>query len=730
MKRKKPGETGNPDGTAGPPVRRNYSFSTFLLLYMILLVLCIVTFITINDYNRTKENFERESALFQLQTELNIREAMRLKDIAWNTYDEILNQKMKTGLEMVLSEYEHSGWNPDQMQLDDIREGLGEGYDIYIINQSGVIVRTTYASELGMNFSSVPYFFDYLTRIRNSEGFFPDRIVHEKLGSGQFRKFAYMPTPDHAYILELGLAEPAFEDLNIQLDDKQYIETIVSVNPYIQEFEVYNSMGRRIEDNSLPAEPVLQYLTTVIAARTDLDVPDPKNGTMTRFLFVDLKNDRYGSDLSRVVEITYNTRMIQHALDMLIISHAVIAIATICAGCILAFFLSRRLNQPILTIARDVDIIARGDLGHRISATRSKEFAVLEYSINLMVDSIKNALQKINDGERFQREMIDQLPVAVFFKRVTDGRYVFWNRTCEQLFGLPSREVIGKTDRELYPGEIADSIEAEDREIVANRTKLRNKIVSVSPVCGKVIHMVIVPIADSEGSVQYLLGVSEDVTQENINIKMDLLFSIARRDILDQLSVIMRSLERAQLISTRESVQMFFDRTTSSVEVMRNQIAFMRSLQELGILMPKWQRVDDSFRQAAGLLPTKTVDIRINTGDIEIYADPLLPRVFFTLIDNSLKHGGPKLAFIGLRAETRGDDLALVFEDNGMGIPEQDKESIFTFGFGKGEGFGLYLIREILTYTGITIREDGIPGKGARFEMLVPKGRFRTKKPD
>ena len=36
--------------------------------------------------------------------------------------------------------------------------------------------------------------------------------------------------------------------------------------------------------------------------------------------------------------------------------------------------------------------------------------------------------------------------------------------------------------------------------------------------------------------------------------------------------------------------------------------------------------------------------------------------------------------------------------------------------------FGLYLMREILAITGITIRETGEPGKGARFEMVVPKG--------
>jgi PAS domain S-box-containing protein len=710
-----------------PPLQKNRSFSHFLLLYMIFLVMCIVGFLTVNDYLQTRDNFERELYLLQVQTEQNIQGAMRLRDISWNIYDDSLNDRMKEGLTLVLLEYERSGHNPARMDLERLQRKLGEGFDIYIIDESGVITYTTYTPELGQDFRNVPYFYEYLTKIRVSEGFFPDRIVHELLGSGNFRKYAYMPTPDHEYILELRFAGTSFsfEELNRKLDDQQNIGNIVSVNPYIEQFRIFNSMGRRLDNNSLPEEHVQEYLKEVISTRRTLEVADPGHGRTIRYLFVDLKNEKYGSDLSRIVELTYNTKLTQDALDHLILSHILIGAAAISIGCIIAFVFSRRMNRPIQNIVRDVDAIARGDLDHRIGTTQSREFAVLEQSINMMVDSLRGALQKVKDGEQFQQEMIDQLPVAVFFKRVSDGRYVFWNRTCEQLFDMHSRGVIGKTDRDLFRKEVAETIEKEDREIILNRTKLRNKIVSSTPGGGRIIHMIIVPITDSQGTVQYLLGVSEDVTQENINVKMDLLFSITRRDILEQLSVIMSFLERAQLKSTRESVQTFFDRTTLSVETIKNQIAFMRTLQELGILSPKWQSVRQSFDSAVRLLPAKTVDVRADVGDIEIFADPLLPRVFYNLIDNSLKHGGPKLAVIRFSAQATRDALTLIYEDNGVGIPDDDKEKVFEFGYRAETGFGLYLIREILGFTGIAMKETGVPGRGVRFEILVPKGRFR-----
>ena len=62
-----------------------------------------------------------------------------------------------------------------------------------------------------------------------------------------------------------------------------------------------------------------------------------------------------------------------------------------------------------------------------------------------------------------------------------------------------------------------------------------------------------------------------------------------------------------------------------------------------------------------------------------------------------------------------------------MGILSADKKRLFTRGFGKNTGLGLFLSREILAITGITIIENGEPGKGARFEITVPAGMWKKK---
>jgi signal transduction histidine kinase len=103
-------------------------------------------------------------------------------------------------------------------------------------------------------------------------------------------------------------------------------------------------------------------------------------------------------------------------------------------------------------------------------------------------------------------------------------------------------------------------------------------------------------------------------------------------------------------------------------------------------------------------------------------------KVFYNLMDNAVRHGG-KITAIRFFMQERDGTHIIVCEDDGDGVPAEEKEYIFNRGFGKNTGLGLALSREILLITGITIVENGEPGKGARFEMTVPTGCYR-REPD
>jgi len=693
---------------------------------MLILVLFLIGLMTVYDYINLKNSIDTEFSTLQNQTEDSISAALKMDDSATTVLDDQLNDQMTNGFDSLFAEYNRAGGNPAAMNLSLIQEKLGNGYDIYIINQSGVIVYTTYPPEQGEDFRSIPYFYRYLTTVRQSQGFFPDRVVRE-IAKGRFMKYAYEPTPDHQYVMELGYSPPDLNTTYLRLDDISNIARSVSFNPFIVNYQVFDTLGRTTGDNNLPDNTTEAEIKQAIELQTTMQIINPVNHTETRFLFVNLKNPRYGSDMSRVVELTYDTGRVQEELDHLLFVHLAFGCCALLIGCLLAYILSRRMTRPIENIAHDADIIAGGDFDHRIGTTDAREFVTLEKSINTMVDSLKSAFQRLDDEEIFHRDLIDQMPVGIFLKKTDTGTYVFWNRASEEIFERPAKDVIGMRDEEIFSPFMAEQIHKEDEDALASRVEIKYKKITSKTRGERVIHMIIVPIYDSKRSVRYMLGIAEDVTDEVVTIKRDLIFSITRSDILDQLAVIMTSLERAQLKATHEEMQTFFDKTIGSVESIKNQIAYERALQNPGVIAPRWQSVNQAFAEAIQMLPENRVDITTSVGDVEIFADPLLPRIFFSLLSLSLRQDGPTFSAIRMTKHQSRNSLVLVYEDNSRGIPAGEKERIFEFGYGRDDMVSLFLIRELLGFTGITIAETGGEGEGIRFEIVVPKGRYRNK---
>ena len=130
-------------------------------------------------------------------------------------------------------------------------------------------------------------------------------------------------------------------------------------------------------------------------------------------------------------------------------------------------------------------------------------------------------------------------------------------------------------------------------------------------------------------------------------------------------------------------------------------------------------------RNAVASLPAGKIGVIVDRSDLEVYADPLVEKVFYNLIDNTLRYGGGRMTTIRFSSHETDAGLILACEDDGEGISGEDKTHLFEQGYGKNTGLGLFLSREILSITGIAIAETSKPGNGARFEMLVPKGAYR-----
>ena len=168
----------------------------------------------------------------------------------------------------------------------------------------------------------------------------------------------------------------------------------------------------------------------------------------------------------------------------------------------------------------------------------------------------------------------------------------------------------------------------------------------------------------------------------------------------------------------------FIDKEDQAADAIQRQIEFTRFYQDIGVNAPKWQDAGAVIKEAVGLLSLQAIGVEVAVSGVEVFADPLIVKVFFNLMENSLRHG-EQVTQMSFSSRESVEGLVITYRDNGVGISAEDKEKLFQKGFGKHTGLGLFLSREILAITGITITENGEPGKGVRFEIAVPPGAFR-----
>jgi PAS domain S-box-containing protein len=296
--------------------------------------------------------------------------------------------------------------------------------------------------------------------------------------------------------------------------------------------------------------------------------------------------------------------------------------------------------------------------------------------------------------------------------------------TLEELEGKPITSLIPEQARPLVMQELARLASSEgpcvSLEVPVHSRNGRDRVIEIRPS----------RIKDTDGKLIGLRGVAIDVTERRkseealrrANRQLNLLGSVTRHDLLNKITVVLGYLKIVQKRCTDPGQAGYLGKMESTIATIRSQIEFTRVYQSLGTQEPQWTELDMIMPRSQ--VPSPVI-LDADVSGVQVFADAMLEKVFFNLLDNSLRHG-KHVTEIRVSYSNEGTDLVVVWEDNGIGIAADEKERIFEQGFGKNTGLGMFLAREILTLTGITIRETGEPGSGARFEIVVPEGAYRV----
>ncbi|MFP4197450.1 MAG: PAS domain S-box protein [Methanomassiliicoccales archaeon] len=323
-----------------------------------------------------------------------------------------------------------------------------------------------------------------------------------------------------------------------------------------------------------------------------------------------------------------------------------------------------------------------------------------------------------------QEMLLDSIDIQIWYL-IDPETHGIANLRRAQFLGMPKGDIQGTKIWEIErpKEEMMVCLEGNRRAFQGERVSQEER---VTDSLGNKRTMLVtkIPQTGEEGEVEYVVCSAQDITEMKeaeralwvSKEKLNLLGSITRHDILNHLSVIVGYKELMEGRVDDPKLRHYLAKMDESASRIRRLFDFQRDYEMLGESRPEWMRLDEVVAATASEMDLGEVELEVDLRGVEVYADPMISKVFSNLMANSLKHGG-EVERIRIFTE-ESEEFRIVYQDDGVGIPEKEKEIIFERGQGRYLGHGLFLVREVLSMTGMEIRENGT--EGARFEIVVP----------
>ncbi len=452
----------------------------------------------------------------------------------------------------------------------------------------------------------------------------------------------------------------------------------------------------------------LESFADMLAAEGDFTVDIASSG--------EIALDKIASGNYDAVVSDYMTALSMNGVDLLRNARAM--------GYINTFLLvSKDIDEEVVldAILNGVDqyLPRTGDVTHDISMVRSfletKQKRLRAEKERRDEAAYHSLLMRMQEGFAYHRIIYDEL------ERPVSSMIIDANDAFESVFTRPGGSVLGRDVRQLiidtegFEHEILRAF----NDIIKNDREVRFTARSVP-----LDRWFSVAIYAPEPG--YFVTILTDLTaqkrmEEELRMsrkKLSLLSSITLHDLMNQLTILYGYLDIARSKKDMDAAREYISKTVVSVEKMRRAMQFSQDYLRMGEQSPEWFSAQEVVARGIAEAPMGDAVAIIDLKGLEIYADPLIRKVFHNLGFNAIRHG--RASMVKFTYEMAGDDLALICEDNGAGVLTEKRGEMFDDRF----GHGLYLVREILAITGMSIRETE-PPQGARFEILVPSGRFR-----
>ena len=323
---------------------------------------------------------------------------MQLVDEAYNMLGRSFDNKMKEGFDVLIEAYHDANKNPADMDIAALKQQLGGEMDIYVISDQGVIEYTTFEKDQGLDFKQWDDFYKFLTSLREGNEYSSDKIVIS-VNDSTLKKYSYMPTPDHKYLLELGLSTNQFQDNIGHMDYLTIQENLAKDNPALKSIRLFAlGSGQLYGDvEFVPDEKLLSIIKEVTETKATYEISSKSE--LTKYIYIDLKSDQYASDSSKIVEITYNLDLINQPLrNQFLFSVMIIVIGILIAGGII-LFIAGNISKPIIAATQHAQKIAALDISQGVPVVflkRKDEIGLLARAFQTITDNLKDFITQVS----------------------------------------------------------------------------------------------------------------------------------------------------------------------------------------------------------------------------------------------------------------------------------------------------------------------------------------------
>ena len=424
--------------------------------------------------------------------------------------------------------------------------------------------------------------------------------------------------------------------------------------------------------------------------------------------------------------------------------------------------------HPVATALREGRVVEVDDAAMLVAKDGTKRRVAdsaapirgAEGAVRGIVLIFRDITQTLEDARVLRRthafldSIFDNIPTMLFVKDAQKLAFVRFNRAGERLLGAKREDLIGKTDRDFFPPGQAEAFIDKDRETLRGNTVVDIPEEPLTTANGiRWLHTKKVPILDEDGEPEYLLGISEDITEQRQTdglLRTSMAATqVAHRE-LESFSYSVAHDLRAPLRSIDGFSQALLDDYGEKLDEtgkdylnrVRNSARRMAQLIDDLLGLARVSRTDlarsdvdlTALARQVGQDAKKAghPDAELVVADgLRVSADARLVRVLLeNLLGNAFKFSG-KRSDARIEVGVRRDGLTEAFfvRDNGAGFDLTSATKLFT-AFQRyhrpteyeGTGIGLATAERIVSRHGGRIWPETAPGKGATFLFSLGRG--------